>query len=79
MKILQSVMIIVGLSLMMGLPFGLALAKETTSLDEALDRPVKVEKFVDKENGVACYWNNRHPQHLSCVQVENPSWTKRVR
>lgn len=45
-------------------------AKETTTLDEALERPVKVEKHVDQENGVVCYWTDRYPKYLSCVKVE---------
>lgn len=50
-----------------------AWTKETTTLDEALEHPVKVEKFVDKVNGVVCYWSTRHPQYLDCVKVTNTS------
>lgn len=48
-----------------------ASAKETTTLDEALDRPTKIERYVDKEHGVVCYWNARHPGYLTCVKVTN--------
>jgi hypothetical protein len=44
-------------------------AKEPTTLEEAIERPVKVEKFVDKENNVVCYWATRHPEYLSCLQI----------
>jgi hypothetical protein len=44
-------------------------AKETTTLEDALERPVVVESYVDKENGVICYWSNRFPKYLSCVHA----------
>ncbi len=46
-------------------------SKETTTLDEAVDRPTKIERYIDKQNGVACYWNTRHPAYLTCVKVTN--------
>jgi hypothetical protein len=49
----------------------LANSKETTTLDEALERPVKVQKFEDKENGVVCYYVGRYPDYLNCVKVED--------
>lgn len=54
-------------------------AKETTTLEDALNRPTNVNRFVDKENGVVCYWADQYPEHLACVLVENPSWSKRAR
>lgn len=47
-----------------------ASGKETTPLDEALERPVKVEKFVDEENGVVCYFVGNKPRYLTCVKLE---------
>jgi hypothetical protein len=47
----------------------LANAKETTTLEDALERPVQVHRYFDKETFVACYWTDRHPKYLSCVQV----------
>ena len=44
-------------------------SKETTTLDDALERPVKVQKYVDKENDVVCYWVGRVPDYLNCVQI----------
>jgi hypothetical protein len=43
-------------------------SKEPTTLEEALERPVKIEKYVDKANNVVCYWNARHPADLECLQ-----------
>jgi len=48
-------------------------SKETTTLDEALERPVKVQRFVDKELGVVCYWVQRYPKYLTCVEVDDDS------
>ena len=61
--------------LMIGFIFTMevAVGKETTTLDEATNRPVKIEKYVDKVNGVVCYWNKRHPAELDCVKVTNTS------
>jgi hypothetical protein len=44
-------------------------AKETTTLEDALERPVVVHRHFDEETHVACYWTERHPKYLSCVQV----------
>jgi hypothetical protein len=44
-------------------------AIETTTLDDALERPVVVQKYVDKENDVVCYWTTRYPRYLSCIQI----------
>jgi hypothetical protein len=44
-------------------------AKETTTLEDALERPVVVHRHFDDETNVACYWTERHPQYISCVQV----------
>jgi hypothetical protein len=49
----------------------LANAKETTTLEDALERPVKVEKYVDTEEGVVCYWVQRYPKYLTCVKVDD--------
>jgi hypothetical protein len=42
-------------------------SKETTTLDDALNRPVKIEKYVDKANNVVCYWQEGS-QYLTCLQ-----------
>ncbi len=44
-------------------------AKETTTLEDALERPVTVERHYDENTGVACFWTDRYPRYLSCVQV----------
>jgi hypothetical protein len=49
----------------------LANAKETTTLEDALERPVTVHRHFDPETFVACYWTDRHPKYLSCVQVHD--------
>jgi hypothetical protein len=54
-------------------------AKETTTLDDALNRPVKVEKYVDTENNVVCYWTQRFPKYLSCLQINDVSSSKRAK
>ncbi len=54
-------------------------SKETTTLDEAVERPVKIERYVDDINGVVCYWNTRHPAYLTCVKVTNPERLWRAR
>ena len=46
-----------------------ATAKETTTLDEATNRPVVIEKYIDKKNNVICYWNKRHPADIECVHL----------
>jgi hypothetical protein len=46
-------------------------AVEPTTLDDALNRPVKVQKYVDKDNNVVCYWADRYPQFLSCIQIRD--------
>ncbi len=52
-------------------------AKETTSLDDALNRPVVMQKYVDEENNVVCYWPPRHPQFINCVYIPTPGLTWR--
>ena len=52
-------------------------AIKPTTLDEAVDRPFKIERYVDLYNGVVCYWNTRHPAYLTCVKVTRPQ--RRVR
>ena len=42
-------------------------ARETTTLEDALKRPVKIEKYVDKANNVVCYWQEGS-QYLTCLQ-----------
>jgi hypothetical protein len=42
-------------------------AKEPTTLEDALERPVKVKKYVDKANNVVCYWQEGS-QYLTCLQ-----------
>jgi hypothetical protein len=44
-------------------------AKETTTLEDALERPVVLERRYDKDTGVVCYWAARHPEYIACVQV----------
>ena len=66
---MKSLLIIVLLSLVMGLPFGLSLSKEMTTLEEATtrkhsDRNVSV--FVDKERGYVCYYR-KTADGISCV------------
>jgi hypothetical protein len=57
---------------------------EPTTLEDALERPVKVQKYVDKvqkyvdkENSVVCYWQPKHPQSFDCVYVPSPGLTWR--
>ena len=54
-------------------------AKEPTTLEEALERPVKVEKYVDKENNVVCYWTERYPEYISCLQINDVSSADRAK
>jgi hypothetical protein len=61
--------IVLGLWFMVMSCVDTANAKETTTLDDALNRPVKVEHRYDKTTGVACFWTDRYPRYLSCVQV----------
>ncbi len=61
---------IIGSLTLAGLAVVDAIGKETTTLEDALERPVKVEKYVDKENNVVCYWADRYPQYLACVQIQ---------
>ena len=49
----------------------MANAYESTTLDEAVDRPFKIERYVDQQNGMVCYWNTRHPAYLTCVKMTN--------
>ena len=43
--------------------------KDTTPLENVFTRPhTDVQKFVDKDNGVVCYWRNR-TDNLFCVKV----------
>jgi hypothetical protein len=44
-------------------------AIEPTTLEEALDRPVEVKKYIDKDNSVVCYWVGRYPDKVDCVYV----------
>jgi hypothetical protein len=44
-------------------------AIETTTLEDALERPVVLERSYDKDTGVVCYWATRHPEYIACVQV----------
>jgi hypothetical protein len=44
-------------------------AKEPTTLEDALERPVVVHRHFDEATGVACFWTDRYPKYLSCVQV----------
>jgi hypothetical protein len=47
----------------------MANAKETTTLDDALERPVVVQKYVDKANNVICYWVEGERQFtFTCIQ-----------
>ncbi len=61
----------VGLLLIIGVTS--AVSKEPTTLDDAINRPVVIKKYVDHANGVVCYWNKRHPGELECVKVTNTS------
>jgi hypothetical protein len=71
----------VGLVLFFGITkcVDVANAIEPTTLEEALERPVKVEKYVDKENNVACYWVARYPKYLSCLQITDVSSAERAK
>ena len=44
-------------------------AIEPTTLEDALDRPVEVKKYIDKGNNVVCYWVDRYPKELECVYI----------
>jgi hypothetical protein len=48
-------------------------AKETTTLEDALERPVVLERSYDNDTGVVCYWAVRYPQYIACVQVRDLS------
>ena len=64
---MKSLLTIVILSLLMGLPFGLALAKETTTLDEKVySEKAHVRVFVDEKNGNVCYYRV-HGGGISCL------------
>ena len=70
---MKSLLTIVILSLLMGLPFGLALAKETTTLEEATNRTHSdrnVVVFKDKKNGYICYYR-KTADGISCVKDLN--------
>jgi hypothetical protein len=56
-------------------------AIEPTTLEEAVERtwPHKIQRYVDKENNVVCYWQARHPQYLSCLQINDVSSAKRAK
>jgi hypothetical protein len=43
-------------------------SKETTTLDDAINRPVVIEKYVDKANNVVCYYEQKNPRFLTCLQ-----------
>ncbi len=49
-------------------------AATPTTLEEAFNRPVVIKKYVDKENNVVCYWNERHPADIECLQVQYQPW-----
>jgi hypothetical protein len=52
-------------------------SKEPTTLDDALNRPVVVQKYEDKENGVVCYWRTnrgRLANSFQCVNVKKNMW-----
>ena len=70
--------IIIGLALLVVIAtcVDMANSKETTSLDDALERPVKVERYIDQETGVACYWIGRNPQYVSCLELGITRWNK---
>lgn len=63
--------ITIGLVLLFGMTkcVDYANAAETTTLDEATNRPVKIMKYIDKKNNVICYWNKRHPADIECVHI----------
>ena len=71
--------IFVGLVLLFGMTkcVDVANAKEPTTLEEALDRPIEVKSFVDKKNSVVCYYFGTHPNYLNCVYVPQPGLTWR--
>jgi hypothetical protein len=66
---------VVATALFMGITMcvDVANAKETTTLEEALERPVVLERRYDNDTGVVCYWANRFPQYIACVQVRDLS------
>lgn len=75
MKVMTAVWIVIGLTwgiiaVIWCMPAP-ATAYEPTTLDEAVERPFKIERYIDQQNGVVCYWNTRHPAYLTCVKVTN--------
>lgn len=67
---MKSLLAIVILSLLMGLPFGLALAKETTALDEKLDgTKAHIRVFIDEEHNNVCYYR-RHGGGIACLPLD---------
>jgi hypothetical protein len=68
-EVLLAVFLIVGMFFVVTTCVDRANAKETTTLEDALERPVVLERSYDKDTGVVCYWATRHPEYIACVQV----------
>jgi hypothetical protein len=66
----------VGLGLLVTTCVDAANAKETTTLEDALERPVVLERSYDNDTGVVCYWAVRYPRYIACVQVRDLSPTQ---
>jgi hypothetical protein len=61
--------IFVGMVLASLVAGGISTAMDTTTLDDALERKVVIEKFVDKANNVVCYWVKGEPKFtFACLQ-----------
>jgi hypothetical protein len=67
--LLLAALMVIGLAFVTTTCVDYANAKEPTTLEDALERPYKIQKYVDKENSVVCYWQLRHPQLLSCIHI----------
>jgi hypothetical protein len=64
--------IFVGMVLAALVAGGISTARDTTTLDDATNRTATFRKYVDKENGVVCYYRQRGAhisKHFECVQV----------
>ena len=44
-------------------------AYETKTLEDVIDGGHNMKRYYDNETGVVCYWNERHPAYINCVQV----------
>jgi hypothetical protein len=75
-QLIVALLVIFGLLIAIKMCAQTAGAAETTPLDDAVERKskVKVETFVDEENGVVCYYIagsfGHFPRDLECVKVK---------